>query len=64
MATPVQPVGARAVLEWMDTHHTLPYAKALVRYRDGERWWLPENVKEQREIVNARYTCQNELLNE
>ena len=38
VAIPVQRVGARAVLEWMDTHHTLPYAKALVRYRDGGRW--------------------------
>ena len=50
--------------EWMETHRTLPYAKSLVRYRDGERWWLPEDVKEQRETVNARHTRQNEFLNE
>ena len=56
MAIPVQPVGARAVLEWMEAHHTLPYAEALNRYWDGA-------VGGMQETVNARYTCQNELLN-
>ena len=39
------------------------YAKTLVRYRDGEQWALLEDVKEQREIVNARFTRQNEFPN-
>ena len=64
MAIPVKPVGARAVLVEMEAHRTQLYAKALVSYRGGGQWWLPEVMKEQRELVNTRHTSQYELLNE
>lgn len=42
-------------LDWLRTYRDQLLGEAVIRYRDGERWWLTRKLEESQAVANRRY---------
>jgi predicted P-loop ATPase len=49
-------------IEWLRTYRNQLLGEAVMRYRDGERWWLSNHQEQKQQELNRRYLFTNSYV--